>query len=77
LLSTLLGVGSQLGTTNGTGGNADVIAALRRGTSDSMNKTGQSAVERNLNIQPTLTIRPGFPIRVMVNRDLLLDPYKG
>lgn len=77
LLSTLLGVGSELGTTTGTGTNADVIAALRRGTSDSMNQTGQRAVQRNLNIQPTLTIRPGFPVRVIVNRDLVLEPYKG
>ena len=77
LLSTLLGVGSQLGTTTGTGNNADVITALRRGTSDSMNQTGQRAVQRNLNIQPTLTIRPGFLVRVIVNRDLVLEPYKG
>jgi type IV secretion system protein TrbI len=77
LLSTLLGVGSELGTTTGTGNNADVITALRRGTSDSMNQTGQRAVQRNLNIQPTLTIRPGFPVRIIVNRDLVLEPYKG
>ena len=77
LLSTLLGVGSQLGTTTGAGMNADVMTALRRGTSDSMNQTGQRAVQRNLNIQPTLTIRPGFPVRVIVNHDLVLEPYKS
>jgi len=77
LVSTLLGVGSELGTTTGTGSNADVITALRRGTSDSMNQTGQRAVQRNLNMQPTLTIRPGFPVRVIVNRDLVLEPYKA
>jgi type IV secretion system protein TrbI len=77
LLSTLLGVGSELGTTSGTGSNSDVITALRRGSSDSLNQTGQKAVQRNLNIQPTLTIRPGFPVRVIVNRDLVLEPYKG
>ena len=76
LLSTLLGVGSQLGAITGTGMNADVITALRRGTSDSMNQTGQRAVQRNLNIQPTLTIRPGFPVQVIVNRDLVIEPYK-
>jgi type IV secretion system protein VirB10 len=77
LLSTLLGVGSELGTTSGTGSNSDVITALRRGSSDSLNQTGQKVVQRNLNIQPTLTIRPGFPVRVIVNRDLVLEPYKG
>ena len=77
LLSTLLGVGSELGSTSGSGSNSDVITALRHGSSDSMNQTGQKVVQRNLNIQPTLTIRPGFPVRVIVNRDLVLEPYKG
>jgi type IV secretory pathway VirB10-like protein len=77
LLSTLLGVGSELGSTSGTGSNSDVISALRRGSSDSLNQIGQKVVQRNLNIQPTLTIRPGFPVRVIVNRDLVLEPYKG
>src|SRR5712691_6872617 len=77
LLSTLLGVGSELGSTTGTGGNSDVITALRRGSRDSMKKTGQKVVQQNLDIQPTLTIRPGFPVRVIVNRDLVLEPYRG
>jgi type IV secretion system protein VirB10 len=78
LLSTLLGVGTELGSSTGTtGNNADIIQALRRGSSDSLNQTGQQVVRRNLNIQPTLTIRPGFPVRVIVNRDLVLEPYKG
>jgi type IV secretion system protein VirB10 len=77
LLSTLLGVGSELGSTTGTGSNSDVITALRRGSSDSLNQTGQKVVQQNLNVQPTLTVRPGFPVRVIVNRDLVLEPYKG
>jgi type IV secretion system protein TrbI len=74
LLSTLLGVGSELGSTTGTGSNSDVITALRRGSSYSLNQAGQKAVRQNLNIQPTLTVRPGFPVRVIVNRDLVLEP---
>jgi type IV secretory pathway VirB10-like protein len=77
LLSTLLGVGSELGSTTGTGTNSDVITALRRGSGDSLNQTGQKVVQRNLDIQPTLTVRPGFPVRVIVNRDLVLEPYRG
>jgi len=76
LLSTLLGVGSELGSTTGAGSNGDVITALRRGSSDSLNQTGQKVVQQDLNIQPTLTVRPGFPVRVIVNRDLVLEPYK-
>jgi type IV secretion system protein TrbI len=77
LLSTLLAVGSEAGAGSDTGNNGDIIQALRRGSSDSLNQTGQKIVERNLNIQPTLTIRPGFPVRVIVNRDLVLEPYRG
>jgi type IV secretion system protein TrbI len=73
-LSTLLGVGSQLGA---TGNDGAILTALRRGTADSLNQTGQQVVRRNLDIQPTLTIRPGFPVRVIVNRDLVLAPYRG
>src|SRR5260221_8731030 len=59
LLSTLLGVGSELGagSDSGTGNNGGLIQALRLGASDSLNQTGQKVVQRNLNIQPTLTIR--------------------
>ncbi len=71
-LSTLLGVGSELGA---TGNDNAIVTALRRGSVDSLNQTGQLVVRRNVNIQPTLTIRPGFPVRVIVNRDLMLAPY--
>src|SRR5262245_53217774 len=72
-LSTVLGVGSELGATSND--NA-VVTALRRGSTDSLNQAGQQVVRRNLNIQPTITIRPGFPVRVIVNRDLVLAPYR-
>lgn len=77
-LSTLLSVGTEVnsGADNGNTNN-DLIAALRRGAGDLINQTGQQVVRRNLNIQPTLTIRPGFPVRVIVNRDLMLEPYRG
>ena len=72
LLSTLLSVGSQAGT---SGQENDLIQAIRQGASNSISQTGQQIVGRQLNIQPTLTIRPGFPVRVFVNRDLVLAPY--
>jgi type IV secretion system protein VirB10 len=71
-LSTILGVGTQLGT---TGNDSQLIQALRQGGANSVNQTGQQIVQRNLNLQPTLTIRPGFPVRVIVTRDLVLAPY--
>ena len=73
-LSTLLGAATEIGS---SGTDNDIIRALRRGAGDTLNQTGQQVVRRNLNIQPTLTIRPGFPVRVIVNRDLILEPYRG
>jgi type IV secretion system protein VirB10 len=67
-LSTLLGVGAELGATNAEN---NLLQALRRGTATSLNQTGKQVVRRNLKIQPTLTIRPGFPVRVIVNHDLV------
>ena len=71
-LSTLLSVGAELGSNRD---ESDLVRALRRGSQDSINNTGQQLVRRQLNIQPTLTIRQGFPVRVIVNRDLVMSPY--
>jgi type IV secretion system protein VirB10 len=73
LLSTILAVGTELGSDQN---ESDIVRALRRGTGDTVNQAGQQIVRRNLNVQPTLTIRPGFPVRVLVNRDLVLAPYQ-
>jgi type IV secretion system protein VirB10 len=73
-LSTVLGIGAELGSTSN---DSAIVTALRRGGTDSLNQTGQQVVQRNLNIQPTLTVRPGFPVRVIVNRDLVLAPYQN
>jgi type IV secretion system protein VirB10 len=70
LLSTILGVGAQVGA----GGDSDLIRALRQGASDSVSQSGQQIVRQQLNVQPTLTIRPGYPVRLIVTRDLILTP---
>jgi len=74
ILSTLLSIGSEAGS---SGTEDDLIRAIRRGGADSANQIGQRIVGRSLNVQPTITIRPGFPVRVLVTRDLVLEPYRG
>ena len=73
ILSTLLSVGSEAGTTNNEN---SLVQAIRQGASQSFNQTGEQVVGRSLNVQPTLTIRPGFPVRVLVTHDLVLEPYR-
>ena len=72
VLSTLLSVGAEAGTSQNEN---NLVQAIRSGASNSISQTGQQIVQRQLNIQPTLTIRPGFPVRVIVTRDLVLTPY--
>jgi type IV secretion system protein VirB10 len=73
-LSTLLSVGAEAGTSQDEN---NLVQALRSGASNSISQTGQQIVGRQLNIAPTLTIRPGFPVRIIVTRDLVIEPYGG
>ena len=75
ILSTVLSVGSEAGMSGNN--NGSLAEAIQQGTSQSINQTGQQVVNRSLNIQPTITIRPGFPVRVLVTHDLVLKPYTG
>jgi len=72
-LSTLLGVGTQA-----TFGNSqsNLVEAIRESTQESTNQAGQRIIERNLDVQPTITIRPGFRLNVVVHKDLILKPYR-
>ncbi len=72
-VSTLLSVGSQVAVGNSTN---QLQQAMAQGAALGFNQIGRQIIGRNLNIQPTLTIRPGFSVRVIVNRDLVLEPYK-
>jgi type IV secretion system protein VirB10 len=52
--------------------NVSVVVATRESAQDTVNQTGQQLTRKNLDVQPTLTIRPGFELRILVNRDLIL-----
>jgi type IV secretion system protein VirB10 len=72
-MSTLLGVGTQV-----TFGNSqsNLVQAIRESSQQNTNQAGQRIVEKDLNIQPTLTDIPGMPLRVIVHKDIILAPYQ-
>ena len=39
-----------------------------------VNRAGQRITRKNLNILPTIEIRPGYSINILVNRDMVLKP---
>jgi type IV secretion system protein VirB10 len=43
--------------------------------SNSAQQVGQQITGRDLNRQPTLRVRVGWPVRVLVSKDMILAPY--
>lgn len=73
-LSTLLGVGTELST---GGDESEIVRAMREAAQQSGGRAGDRLVERSLDIRPTLVVRPGWPVRVLVHKDLVLEPWGG
>lgn len=73
-LATLLGVGTEIGLGDDEG---DLARALRESAQDNAARAGDRIVARDLEVAPTLTVRPGWPVRAIVNEDLVLAPWKG
>ncbi len=69
LLSSVLGVGAALGSDE----DSDIARALRQGVQDTVNQTGQQVVRKQLDVQPTLSLRAGLPLTILVTRDIVFD----
>jgi len=72
-LATLLGVGTELSVT----GESDLVEALRESAQSNTARAGDRITQRNLDIAPTITIRPGAAVRLVVHKDLVLEPWHG
>ncbi|ALR19504.1 TrbI/VirB10 family protein [Sphingobium baderi] len=72
-ISTLLGVGANLTFT----GESDLVQAIRESTQQNVSRAGDQITSRNLQVQPTITIRPGAPVRLIAHRDLILAPWRN
>lgn len=73
-LSTLLGIGTQLSIGSD---QSDLIRAIRESAQQSTSEAGERIVMKQLDVQPTLKVRPGWPLRVIVHKDLVLKPWTG
>ncbi len=74
ILATVLGVGAELSVERGDG---EIAQAVRDAIQGTANTAGQKIIQRQLNMQPTLTIRPGWSFQIIVSRDLTLPPYEA
>lgn len=71
-VATMLGVGSELTIS----GESDLVQAIRESAQSNASRAGDQITQSNLDIQPTITIRPGAAVRVLVTRDLQLAPWR-
>lgn len=69
VLSTLLGVGTELGWGSS---ESDLVRAIRESTQQAGARAGDQIVMKNLGVQPTLKIRPGWPLRIVVHKDIVV-----
>lgn len=72
-IASLLGIGSELSVS----GESDLAEAIRESAQSNVSRAGDQLTRRNLDIQPTITVRPGAAVRLIVQRDLILAPWKG
>ena len=77
-LLSLFAAGIQLsqpaGAVSGTY-NAQQIGAAAIG--QQMGMLGMQIARKNLNMQPTLEVRPGFEFTIAVNKDMIIPPWTG
>ncbi len=71
-ISTLLGVGANVTFS----GESDLVQAIRESTQQNVSRAGDQITSRNLQIQPTITVRPGAAVRLVVHKDLILAPWQ-
>lgn len=80
-LSTAVAIGGELaeGDNSGFGQTEDVAEQLRElvagGASDTTSRIANKVIDRQLDVQPTITVRPGWRFNILVTRNLVLEPY--
>ena len=78
ILMSLLGVGAQLSQPQNANALTTPSASQQAAAAmaEGLNNVGTNVLNRNLDIQPTLNIRPGYAFNVLVNRTMILPPYE-
>jgi len=77
-ISSALGALASIASGNTTGSttngyNAGQLAA--QGAATNLMNTASSLFQKNMNIQPTITVEPGYPFNVFVTTAIAFNPY--
>lgn len=75
-LASVLDLGANEVKTQANDADAETIGRLLGSFTDSVESAGQEYLKKQMNLQPTLTVRPGRTIKLLVNQTITLTPYK-
>jgi type IV secretion system protein VirB10 len=78
VLGSLLGAAAQQSYGGGlSAANPSLGQLAAAGAAQNINSAGQQIVQKDLQVQPTLIVRPGQRVAVFVTKDIELPPYRG
>ncbi len=75
ILSSVISAGANLATDSAQ--ENSFVDDLGDSAAQQAATIGSQIVDRQLDVQPTITIRPGFKLNILVNKDMILEPYEG
>ncbi|TVR78339.1 MAG: TrbI/VirB10 family protein [Rhodospirillales bacterium] len=73
VLSTGISVLANLATNREDRGS--IVGDVGDAAAQEAARVGSEFTRRNLNVQPTLKVRPGWPFNIIVHKDMILAPY--
>jgi type IV secretory pathway VirB10-like protein len=71
-LSSILAATAQRTQGDVTGFQPSLSQSWASNAAGQINQAGQQLTQKNLQLQPTITVRPGFSVNVLVTRDVAL-----
>lgn len=77
LISSVLGVSAHQVSAGSAEDETTVSQSLAESIATGVADVGTQITKKNLNIQPTITVRPGFSFNVIVQKHLNLPPYRS
>ena len=75
-LISMFSAAGQIATDDNKSDNRSSGETLSEELGRQWSQTGQELIRKNMNIAPTIKIRPGYKLNVMVSKDMILKPYK-
>jgi type IV secretion system protein VirB10 len=76
-LGSVLAAGVVVPQGNVSGYVPTIGQGMAANAAGAVNQAGQQITNRALGIQPTIKVRPGFSVNVLVTKDLVIPPYRS